>query len=236
MSRKVRGLMAVVVGGVALAVFGVSTPAVASQGSVPEEVAAYASDPNALLATLDGFVGIDASGKGIDFSEGASVGALSRVFGFTRAWLAGGPSDPAVELRNEWAAPILIHDKPVGVAIIWINDGTVAPELADFIQNVGMTAALKDVPAEAWLVRDEPRGAWFTLAGAQLTVVERGTSGLSGTATLADYQSAVTGQQPVRAPEVSSLVMPAVLIGAVSLAIIAAVLVPLLRRRRTSAP
>ena len=250
MSRQVCGRMAVaraagvrmVTAGAALAsvvmfvMFGAVTPAAASQGSIPEQVAAYASDPAALLATLDDFAGVNASGQGIDFRDGAAVGAVSRIFGFTRAWSHGTASDPSVELRNEWAAPITIDDKPVGVAIIWINVNTVTPELADFIQDAGITAAVEDVPAEAWLVRDEPRGAWFTLTGTELSVVEPGTSGVNGTSSLAAYQSLVTGQDAQPAQPPSSVVMPAVIVGAVSLVILAAVLVPLVRRRSARSP
>ena len=226
--------MAAMVGALAISLVGGTAPAVASEGSIPQEVATYASDPTALLATLASFAGVDASGKGLDFGDAATVGSLSRVFGFTSSWLAGAASDPPVELRNEWAAPITIGGKAVGVAVIWINDATVAPELADFIQDAGMAAALGTVPADAWLVHDDARAAWFILAGANLAVVAKGSADVATSTSLADYQTSRADKQQPPVSDQDSLAVPIVLVGIVSLAIVAAVIVPWRRRKRAS--
>lgn len=223
---------------VALVAVSAAMPAAASQGSIPEEVASYASAPTGLIAALDDVVGVDASGQGIEFREGTEVGALNRVFGFTEAWLDGRPSDPAVELRNEWAAPITIAGTPVGVAIIWINPGSVQPELADFVQDAGMTSAMPGVTADAYLVHDEPRGAWFALVGTELDVVAPGTSGVRVSSPLKAYQSVVARQASPdeRASDVSSVVVPAAIILGAIVLVIAVVLGPALRKRYARRP
>ena len=207
-------------------------PVAASEGSIPEEVASFASDPNALLTSLDDLAGVNANGQGLDFGSGAAVGGLHRIFGFTAGWLAGEAADPAVELRNEWAAPITIEGKPVGVAVIWINPGTVKPELADFIADIAMATAIPDIGSDAYLVRDEPRGAWFSLAGTDLTVIQQGASGVSGTAALASYQSSVLDEKPAQPSTGTTLAVPVAIIGAAALLVIVGVLVPTLRARR----
>lgn len=237
-ARKRAGLLAafaLVIGSVA---FG-ATPASASQGSIPAEVAAYAADPNGLLARLDTFVGVGGDGKGLDFGAGAAVGQLNRVFGFTTAWLAGEKTDLPVERRNEWTAPITIDKKPVGLAIIWINPSTVEPELADFLRGAGIGAALADVPADAALVHDEPRAAWFAFVAPDLTPLVAGSSGLDGTTTLDVYRGLIadrTVPQVDAGPNFGSM-LPLLTIGIVVLLIVAVLMIPLIRgRTRKDAP
>ena len=223
---------------VALIAVSAAMPAAASQGSIPEEVASYAAAPNGLIAALDDVIGVDASGQGIDFREGTEVGALNRVFGFTEAWLDGRPSDPAVELRNEWAAPITIAGTPVGVAIIWINPSSVQPELADFVQGAAMTSVMPGVAADAYLVHDEPREAWFAVVGAELDVIAPGTSGVGASSSLEAYQSVVAGRASRDEPasDVSSVVVPAAIVIAAIVLVITVVLGPALRKRYLRRP
>lgn len=208
-------------------------PAAASQGSVPAVVSAYAADPTGLLARLDDLAGVGANGKGIQFDDTTAVGQVNRVFTFTAEWLTGKHTDVPVERQNLWTAPVTIADKPIGLAIIWINPASDEPELADFLQDVELTSALADVPADAYLVRDEPRGAWFTLLPPTLTPVYPGDSGVDDPTSLGRYQGLI-GASP--APVVSAdpnlgSVLSVVTISVVALLIVGAVLLPVIRRR-----
>lgn len=211
-------------------------PAHASQGSVPAEVSAYAADPEGLIPRLETFVGVGADGKGIDFDETTEVGQLNRVFTFTPDWLAGVDTDIPVELQNEWTAPISIKGKPALLAIIWINPDTLKPELSDVVLDIDVAAALMDVPADATLVRDEPRDAWFTLVAPQLTPVVPGASGIGGPTTLTVYQGILAGREPaVSGPgdwfNLGSALSIAT-IAVAALLILLALIVPMLRRQR----
>ncbi len=226
----------------ALAALGVVAPAAASstsssvaasQGSVPSEVARYAADPDGLLARLDDLFGVTASGVGIDFDDTTAVGQLNRAWVFTQAWLDGGPSDDPLELANLWTAPILIAEKPVGLATIWINPTNDTPDLADFDRSASSGAALVDVPAEAQLVRDEPRAAWFTLVEGKLTPLVPGDSGVTAPTPIETYQDSVTNAEPAPAagPKLDGLLAAAVVAGAAVLAVLVVLLLPMLRRR-----
>lgn len=210
----------------------------ASQGSVPAEVAAYAADPEGLLAAVDDVAGVGADGKGITLDDTAKVGQLNRVFVFTPAFLAGDETETPVERTNEWTAPIELGGKPLGLATIWINPASVAPELGSFAVGATIGAALRDVPADAYLVRDESHGAWFTLVGEDLTPLVAGTTGLDGATALADYQRSLLAEAAAVEPapqSIAPLLSLAVII--VSILVIAAVLVaPVLRQRRRARP
>ena len=66
-------------------------------------------------------------------------------------------TDTPVERQNLWTAPITVNDDTIGLAIIWINPASVAPELADFVRDPDLARALSDVPADSYVVRDEQR-------------------------------------------------------------------------------
>ena len=210
-----------------------SSVARGSMGSVPSEVARFAAEPDGLLAQLDDLFGVTASGEGIEFDDTTKVGQLNRAWIFTEAWLGGGAADDPVELTNLWTAPITIADKAVGLATIWINTTTDAPDLADFDRSASSATALADVPAEAQLVRDEPRAAWFTLIEGQLTPLVAGDSGVDAATDLAAYQRTITGAEPPPAPnsDRDGLLGAGLVAGAAVLVVLVVLLLPMLRRR-----
>ncbi len=207
--------------------------AAASQGSVPADVVAYAEDPDGLLARLDDLFGVDAGGDGIEFDETAAVGQLNRVFVFTPAFLAGEPTETPVERANEWTAPIELREEPLGLATIWINQSTVDPELADFVGDPEVAIALADVPADAYLVRDSPHDAWFTLVGEDLTPLVPGSTGLDDPTTLAAYQGRLADEQaavePAQRSQVPALAVTVIVVSA--LIVVAVIVLPLVRAR-----
>ena len=207
----------------------------ASQGSVPAEVAQYAADADGLLSRLDDLFGVGSSGKGIDFDDTTAAGQLNRVFVFTEEFLAGTKTDLPIERANLWSAPITIAEKPVGLATIWINPVTVEPELAEFVQDIDSAAALADVPTDAYLVGDGPRGAWFTLVDATLTPLVPGSSGVTGTVSLEEYQRRLAdaaADAPLTDESANSgTILSVAIIAAAALAVIGVLLVPLIRGR-----
>jgi hypothetical protein len=221
-----------------LAVLGalaIPSAANASQGSVPAEVSAYAADPGGLISRLDDLFGPSASGNGIEFGETTTVGQLNRVFTFTPAFIADDSTDTPVERLNEWSAPILIDEEPVGLATIWINPATVAPELADFEPVPELATALTDVPAEVYVVHDTSRAAWFTLVDTTLTTLAAGSSGAATEVSLADYQQVLADAAEAAAaaepPVNTGAILSIAIIAAAALAVILVLLIPLIRGR-----
>lgn len=220
-----------------IAVLAIGAPAAlqasASEGSVPAEVAAYASAPDGLVARLDDLFG---GTGGIEFDDTTKVGQLNRVFVFTEDFIAGLDTETPVELANEWTAPVTVADKPVGLATIWINPASVQPELADFVVDDELTTLLSDVPADVYLVRDSERAAWFTLVDGNLTALVAGTSGITGPTPLGVYQGLMinrTAQAPAETPAPdASAFAPALLIALAGLVIVAILLLPQLIARR----
>ncbi len=210
----------------------------ASVGSVPPEVAAYATDPKGLLARLDELFGLDATGGGIAFDETAKAGQLNRAFAFTDAYLNGETTETPIQLVNEWTAPITIADEPVGLALIWINQTTIDPELADFTADPTLATALAEVPADVTLVHDADRSAWFTLVETELTPLVPGSSGVTAPISLEDYQQRLldaSAQAPTQEPASSVTTLSIVVIVASLLVIAAVLLVPVVRQRRRAA-
>ncbi len=204
----------------------------ASEGSVPAEVTAYANAPDGLIARLDDLFG---GTGGIDFDETTKVGQINRVFEFTEGFIAGLETETPVELANEWTAPVTVADEPVGLATIWINPASVQPELADFVVDDELTTLLSDVPADAYLVRDSPRAAWFTLVDGNLTALVAGTSGITGPTPVGVYQGLMINrstQAPAEsaAPDATAFA-PALLIALAALVIVAILLLPQLIAR-----
>jgi len=224
---------------VALVALGALLPAPAAsatEGSVPVEVAAFVVAPDGLVAGLSDFFGPGADGGGIDFDETTAFGTVDRVFTFTPAWLSGTATDAPVGLANEWAVPVSVSDTAIGVALVWINPGTVRPQLADFVPDPAFATALADVADTSYLVRDEPRSAWFALDGTALTTLVAGASGVSGDTALAPYQRLVTASEDAAPPADEGATLGSVLsigiIAAVSLVVILVLLVPVAWRRR----
>lgn len=208
-----------------------AAPALAAEGSVPSEVTRYATEPDGLLARLDDLFGVTTSGQGIDFGEAAEAGVITRAWVFTAGYRSGDDPETAVELTNLWTVPILVDDMPLGLATVWINPGTDAPDLADFVVSRGIAQALSDVPENARLVRDEPRGAWFALVAGKLVALVPGSSGVVGSTTLADYQVIASRDTPRSTPDMSGLIGGGILISVSVLAIVAVLLIPRLVRR-----
>lgn len=208
--------------------------AVATEGSVPVEVADFVAAPDGLLASLEDFLGPGAEGGGIAFDDSTELGPIDRVYAFSPDWLAGASTDTAVVLANEWAVPVVVAGDPVGVAIVWINPSTVRPQLADFAPVPGFAAALPDVPATAYLVHDVDRSAWLALDAPGITVLVSGTSGLSGDSRLDVYRAAISqATAPVQTEEVGlGTALSVGVIVAVSLIVILVLLVPIVWRRR----
>ena len=234
-SRARIGAALTLLAAVALALVG-APAATASQGSVPAEVSAYAADPNGLVSRLDDLFGIGSGGAGIDFNETTDVGQLNRVFTFTEAFVAGVATDTPVERQNLWTAPITVNDDTIGLALIWINPASVAPELADFVRDPDLARALADVPADSYVVRDEQRAAWFTLAADELTPLVAGTSGVSGPTALDDFQLMMIDRpgEPTDAPQNSSLITPVAVIIVAFVGVVIILLVPQLLARRAN--
>lgn len=213
-----------------------AAPAAASQGSVPADVAAFAADPAGLRAQLDDLYGLDAAGEGIAFDDTTKAGGLSRVWDFTPDFAAGVADARPVQLSNTWATPITIADQPVGLAVIWINQGSARPELADFSADAGLATAVAAVPDKAALVRDPAAGAWFGFEQDQLTPLVAGDSGVEAPVAIADYQSTLTGRGDAAAGTGSRSVLgTAVAVIVVSVLIILAVLLVPVARRRAAA-
>lgn len=209
------------------------TPASASEGSVPAEVTAYANAPDGLVSRLDDLFG---GSGGIEFDDTTKVGQINRVHTFTEDFIAGLDTETPVELANEWTAPVTIADEPVGLATIWINPASVEPELADFVVDVDFTTLLSDVPAEAYLVRDSERAAWFTLVDGNLTALVSGTSGITGPTPVGVYQDLMinrSSQAPAEpsGPDAAAFA-PALLIALAVLVVVAFLLVPQVVARR----
>jgi hypothetical protein len=150
-----------------------------AEGSVPSEVRTYVTD-GSLVRQLNDVYGPDADGDGIDFADTTTTGTIERVHVWSEALRAGEDTDHPVDLLNEWIVPISIAEAPVGVATVWINPDTVAPELASFVADADLATALSAVPDGSSLVRDAESAAWLALADdGTLTPLVPGSTGLS---------------------------------------------------------
>ncbi len=211
-------------------------------GSVPSVVADYAADPEGLLAQLEDLVGVGAGGNGLDFGEEAKVGKLNRVFVWTEALLAGDLEAAPVQRTNEWTAPILLSDKFVGMATIWINPQSEEPDLADFVQGASLGEAFDDIPAESFLVHDEATSSWFTLVGVGVSPVVQGSSAVSVPSSLAAFLASRDAAAPdAQIPDasVSQGTVNSVVTMSIAVLLIAALLIipgRIARWRRSAAP
>ena len=197
----------------------------ASLGSVPAEVAAYVAN-GGMVTRLNNVYGKNAAGAGVNFNATTKAGAISRVYEWTSTRLTNVKTDHPVQLTNNWVVPITIADKPVGLATIWINPQSAAPELANFEPMPGLAAALEAVPATAALVRDTTTHAWLALDAGTVTPLIAGTSGLSTPAPV-DSLTLSAGAAPAGPrPPVAGLVLAIIGVGVVVVALLVALLLP----------
>ncbi len=219
-----------------LALAGPAGVAVAApaEGSVPSEVRAYVTD-GSLVAQLADVYGPGPDGEGLDFDDTTKPGVVERVHVWSEALRNGEETDRYVELLNEWVVPISIGEEPVGLATIWINPATVAPELASFDRDADLAAALSDVPDGASLVHDPQSAAWLALAedGTLIPLVP-GSTGLSTPVPIDDVAILPPDDGVASAPgDPNTGVGLAIAVLAVLFAVIVvALVVPTLRRRR----
>jgi hypothetical protein len=159
----------------------------ASAGSVPVVVSDYVGG-GGLVGRLEQLYGPGkAKGSGIDFDAATTkTGAISRVYEWTDDRYAHADSAHPIQLTNYWTVPITIADKPVGVAAVWINPQSDAPELADFTASAALATALASVPADAALVHDGASAAWYGVAGTTATPLVAGRSGITKPTPVAD--------------------------------------------------
>ena len=205
--------------------------AAASLGSVPAEVAAYVAN-GGMVTRLNNVYGKNAAGAGVNFNATTKAGAISRVYEWTSTRLTNVKTDHPVQLTNNWVVPITIADKPVGLATIWINPQSAAPELANFEPMPGLAAALEAVPATAALVRDTTTHAWLALDAGTVTPLIAGTSGLSTPAPV-DSLTLSAGAAPAGPrPPVAGLVLAIIGVGVVVVALLVALLLPRVRAAR----
>jgi hypothetical protein len=222
--------------GLAAGVLGLSLmpgdAASASLGSVPAEVSAYVTD-GSMVARLNDVYGPNASGtEGITFDDTTKPGPISRVYEWTDARLANRTTDHPVQLTNNWAVPITVAGKSVGLATIWINPQTVEPELADFAPGAALGTALTTVPAKAALVRDPATGAWLALADGTVTPLVAGSSGLSTPVPVASLKLSPAAPAPLATGEPNTgLALAIGNIAQIDIVIVVALLLP--RRRRS---
>lgn len=163
-----------------------AAPGSGTEGSVPSEVATYVAD-GSLVAQLNDVYGVSAAGDGIEFDETTKPGVIERVHVWSAELRAGDETEHPLDLLNEWVVPITIADQPVGLATVWINPATAAPELASFDADPDVAAALSAIPDGSSLVRDVDSAAWLALAAdGTLTPLVPGTTGLSTPVPLED--------------------------------------------------
>lgn len=176
--------------GFSVLVFGGAPAAADDAPRVPEEVAEYFA--TGLLPRLNDLYGPGVGGEpGIDFDEStAAIGPITRVMVWTQEFRAGNETDLAVELSNNWVAPISAggaadgdaaessgaasDEVHLGVATVWISPHTNAPELASFIPSAALGPALAAAPEGSLLVHDAEQDSWYALAGAELTLLAQG--------------------------------------------------------------
>jgi hypothetical protein len=208
-----------------------------AEGSVPSEVRAYVTD-GSLVHQLDDVYGPGAAGDGVDFDDTTKPGGIERVHVWSEALRNGEETDRYVELLNEWVVPISIADEPVGLATIWINPTSVAPELASFERDADLAAALAEVPDGSALVHDVASSAWLALAeDGTLTPLVPGSTGLSTPVPIDDVAILPVGDEsppPTGDPNTGVGLAIAVLL--VLLALIVVVLVlPTARKKKVAA-
>ncbi len=171
-----------------------ASPAAASRGSVPLEVTTYLT--SGLVDQLVDLYGQSAAGTGIDFDESTVATNPTRVFAFTPELLDGEVDDHPVRRLNEWVALVLVDDRVVGVATVVIAEGRDTPELSLFERTPQLAAAVQGLGADAALVRDDARGAWYALTGEELTAITPGNGVFERTLPLDEFASIISAPVP----------------------------------------
>lgn len=200
---------------------------------MPPEIVEYTTDPDGMRFRLNDVFGVGGNGQGIDFNETTKAGPLYRVFVWTDEFILGQQTETPVRRLNEWVTIISINEKPVGIATIWINESSLLPELANFERGVALSGIFVDLPPEATLVRDDERGAWFTLVDTTLTPIEPGTSGLSSPTPLSVYHNVLSSREepaPTTPPADEGLRIGLFAIGGLLLVVVVVLLLPGRRR------
>jgi hypothetical protein len=207
------------------------------EGSVPSEVAAYVAD-GSLVHQLNDVYGLDAAGGGIEFDETTTTGGIERVHVWSAELRAGQETEHPVDLLNEWIVPISIAEEPVGLATVWINPASVRPELASFVADADLAAALSEVPDGASLVRDAESGAWLALAGdGILTPLVPGSTGLSTPVPLDDVAilPASPSAPPVAGDPATGVGFAIAVLLVLLAVIVVALVLPTLRKKKPEA-
>jgi hypothetical protein len=183
-------------------ILGAAPAAVADEPRLPEEVAEYFA--SGLLPRLNDLYGPGVGGQvGIDFDESTTtIGPITRVMVWTKAFRSGDDTDLAVELSNTWVAPIssgpaveagvdaaagapeATEQVQLGLATVWINPHSDLPELASFAPSPVLGPALAAAPEGSMLVYDAEQDAWYALAGDQLTLLGQAGEAVSGASLL----------------------------------------------------
>jgi hypothetical protein len=173
--------------------------------------------------------------SGIDFDATTKVGAISRVSEWTPDFLAGRQSDPVTRVTNNWVASVSVRGAVIGLATVWINPSTDAPELATF-DSPDLAIKLAGAPAKSILVHDTAQQAWFAMTGDTLTPLVTGSSGVTGPTTAAEYQKTISVVEPVTEPGISGVAISALVLGVVILGLAIFVLLPVGRRSSRGDP
>lgn len=199
---------------------------------VPEQVARY-FDEGLLPRLTELYAPSEDGSSGIDFGESARVGEVLRLRTWTAAFLAGAEAGEgagaaedaaaAVELTNEWVAPVLVGDLAVGTALVWINPGLQRAELAEFYPGAGLADAIRSRSPEGVLVRHAPSASWFVVTDASATPLIAGTTGVSADVALADLPPSLVPPQP-EVPEQRGAAVPALLLVVAFVAIVGVLL------------
>lgn len=164
----------------------------ASVGPVPPAVRAY--------VTGGGLV--DRLGEDEELAD-LTPGPISRVFRWTDARTAGEVDGKPVRMANEWAVPVTVAERPVGVAIVWLDLDSGQPELVELVPDAEAAAALAAVPDDAELVRDVGSGAWFALADDTATPLAAGDSGVTAPTPVDELELVAPPGDPGAAPGVA---------------------------------
>jgi len=206
----------------------------AEQPKVPEQVAEYFAD-GLVPRLIDLYGSGDGVTQGIDFDATTEVGGISRVFEWTPDFLVRQPTDVRTRATNNWVASVSVGGEVLGLATVWINPAIEQPELAAF-DSRELAIQLAAAPADALLVQDPSREAWFAVDGDSLTPLVAGTSGVTGETKVRAYQLVISPAEQAVEPEFSGIAVSALVLGIVILALAIFVLLPVGKRSRQDDP
>ena len=201
--------------------------------AVPEPVADYVAS-GLIPRVTDLFGPGKGAGSGIDFDASTATGEVHRVFAWTHAYLDGHAGGSPVQLTNRWTVPVSVKKQVVGLATIWINPASDAPELADFDLGPALAAALATAPKGYVLVHDTMNSAWFATDGTRLVPLVSGRSGLATATTVSAYQKRIPHAEPASPAPTGNqgLLIAAAVLGVVIVLLAIFVFLPIRRRTR----